>query len=422
MFIKLSQRLLYRLLPPLQQQIDQNMYKKRYKILKISVKNISLSLLVFFFLLQFQNKSSIMKRLFIRLILITLVGSVGFSFWHCHTTEPTMLCKQVDHYYIGLCKAAFDQPWALQTKQWLDRTTQHYQFTQQVQSAYRWLETTSLRTAIEETEQWLRPIIYTSDDQIRMIQMTKTTMTNYILPLQKTIRTFVMTQLRQWRHHLDMYIESGSSRPVHHLKSDDAQSEDLTVEDHLRKTAKRILAYIDQLNEDVVKSGLKKEEAREKAQRMIESVTAIIASPPKEYRHFTATADSTPAAADNVAFEIQSIMDVATLEKRQLAKQLDLLQDRLYSYNEDEHDDEENGYFVHALKAEVEQLRAAAENSVRERTKLALERLQETTDNSIVSARMKENLQTAQRAALKELRQQIYIKLYETNKEIEQLL
>ncbi|KAI7897553.1 uncharacterized protein BX663DRAFT_527809 [Cokeromyces recurvatus] len=356
-----------------------------------------------------KNNSSLLKRAIIKLFLFILCGSFIFSFWYCYREKETSTCKHIYQTYNDLNQLT--QSWISHSKErtegWLnDPLYQHS--VNQIQSVYHWLDTTSVRTAMQEIQTWVRSFIYTSDNQVYIIQAARNTYTNHIVPYWYKIKAFISIQLRQWRHDFDQYVESGSSKRA--LRIDD-MSQDQTVEDRLRKTAKRILDYIDQMNQDSIKTGLKREQAREKAKQMIKGITLETPKRP------STTDPISTDAADLIAFEIQSIMDLASLEKEQLNKQLDLIWERLQFLTKDDNVE----FFVQALKTEVDRLRASAENNVRERAKLGFEKLQKMKVNPIVKGRMKENIQTAQRAALKDLRK-MYVKLYETNKKIEQLL
>lgn len=292
-----------------------------------------------------------------------------------------------------------------------------------LQQGYRWTETTSVKSALKQTGYLTKSLIYTEEGQLRPVRYTKQLQSTYMKPVWNSIKGYLYGHILRLRHQMDDYIKSGSHKSVY----TDGAEEDLPdgiVEDKLKRTAKRILEYIDQINEQSINTGMKQDEAKLKAQEIIKSITdATTTSNSAHINIIDISEDSSDV--DKIAYEIQEIMEVALLEKTQLDEQLDLVQAKLSSFaltEEDQNEDERDVQHltITALKSEIDNLRAIAENNVRERAKTSLKVVESINKGTSIKNRMKEDIQTAQRAALKDLRQ-IYVKLYQTNKLIDKL-
>ncbi|GAA5814707.1 hypothetical protein MFLAVUS_008206 [Mucor flavus] len=179
---------------------------------------------------------------------------------------------------------------------------------------------------------------------------------------------------------------------------------DYQVEEKIKKTARAILDYMDLTQ----RTGMQQEEAREKAREIIKSLkTSSLQEKPELLRGDRDT--------DIVSFEVRAIMQVAKTERSQLKQQLKLLQSRLVN-------EKDTDLVISALKLEIDQLRAAAENNVRKQTEQALSRLGEIISlSSSIGIKMMQDLQQARRDALKELRF-IYRDIYQINQVIDNTL
>lgn len=315
------------------------------------------------------------------------------------------------------------------SRAWLDQRMNNYYevaepYISKLQQGYRWSETTSVKSAFKQTGRFAKSLVYTEEDQLRPVRYITQLQSIYLKPAWDYIKNSVHDHLVQLRYQMDDYIESGSHKSTH---TDGAEEENVNsgiVEDKLKRTAKRILDYIDQINEVSVSTGMKQDEARIKAQEIIKSITdATTTSNAPHLNMVDINKDSSDV--DRIAFEIQEIMEVAALEKIQLDEQLDLIQAKVSSFAMTENDEDTDERDVQhltivALKSEIDNLRAIAENNVRERAKASLKVVESINKNASIKNRMKEDVQSAQRAALKDLRQ-IYVKLYQTNKLIDKL-
>ncbi|GAA5795220.1 hypothetical protein HPULCUR_000574 [Helicostylum pulchrum] len=179
---------------------------------------------------------------------------------------------------------------------------------------------------------------------------------------------------------------------------------DYQVEEKLKKTARAILDYMDLTQ----RTGMQQKEATEKAHEIIKSLkTNLLQEKPELLRGDRDT--------DIVSYEIRAIMQVAKTERSQLKQQLELLQSRLV-------EEKDTDLVISALKLEIDQLRAAAENNVRKRTEQALSRLDEIISPSTsIGIKMMQDVQQARRDALKELRF-IYRDIYQINQVIDNTL
>ena len=278
-------------------------------------------------------------------------------------------------------------------------------YTETLDAVNDWVEKTTIGDLMDVCNQHMHQLVYTADGKLRVLEVTRQVHYTYLLPWWTSTKTWTLDRIHQWRKELDDYVESGQTTKEERVPTED-------VEDKLRKTAKRILEYIDQKSQESKKMGMKQEEAKVKAQEIIKNIMQETEkqAPEPLLLDFENT-------MDRVAFEIQSIMETAAQQKVMLNKQLDLIQERIKTLDRQQ----DLSFLVNALKAEVDQLRVIAENSVRERTQLALSQLEEMQEtNPSVQSHIKRDFQTAQHAALKDLRE-AYIKLYQTNQEIDQL-
>ncbi|KAK4519022.1 adenine phosphoribosyltransferase [Mucor velutinosus] len=294
-----------------------------------------------------------------------------------------------------------------------------------VKQGYRWTETTSVKSAFKLTSHVVKSLIYTDGEQLGPVRYINQLQSNYIKPVWNYIKDYIHKHMVQLRHQMDDYIESGSHELAYTNGAEEQGVSGGIVEDKLKRTAKRILDYIDQINEQSINTGMKQDEARLKAHEIIKSITdATTASNPAHINIIDINKDSSDV--EKIAYEIQEIMEVAVLEKRQLDEQLDLIQAKLSSFavtgNDDKNKDERDvhHFTIAALKSEIDNLRAIAENNVRQRAKASVTVAESINRSPSIKNRMKEDIQTAQRAALKDLRQ-VYVKLYQTNKLIDTL-
>ncbi|CAO3618354.1 unnamed protein product [Mucor fragilis] len=293
-----------------------------------------------------------------------------------------------------------------------------------VQQGYRWSEATSVKSAYKQATHLAKLLIYTEEGQLRPVRYMNQLQSNYTKPIWIYIKGSIHEQMVQLRHQMDDYIESGSHKSTFTNGAEEEGVPDGIVEDKLKKAAKRILDYIDQINEQSINTGMKQDEARLKAHEIIKSITdETTASSSAHINMIDIKKDSSDV--NRIAYEIQEIMNVAELEKTQLDEQLDLIQARLSSFATTENDENKDERDVQhltiaALKSEIDNLRAIAENNVRERAKVGLKVTEGINKSPKIKNRMKEDIQTAQRAALKDLRQ-VYVKLYQTNKLIDKL-
>ncbi|OBZ86927.1 hypothetical protein A0J61_05018 [Choanephora cucurbitarum] len=312
--------------------------------------------------------------------------------------------------YTLLQEHIWNQHWIAHTRhntiEWIYRSHMYLQpYTETLDAVNDWVEKTTIGDLMDVCNQHMHQLVYTADGKLRVLEVTRQVHYTYLLPWWTSTKTWTLDRIHQWRKELDDYVESGQTTKEERVPTED-------VEDKLRKTAKRILEYIDQKSQESKKMGMKQEEAKVKAQEIIKNIMQETEkqAPEPLLLDFENT-------MDRVAFEIQSIMETAAQQKVMLNKQLDLIQERIKTLDRQQ----DLSFLVNALKAEVDQLRVIAENSVRERTQLALSQLEEMQEtNPSVQSHIKRDFQTAQHAALKDLRE-AYIKLYQTNQEIDQL-
>jgi hypothetical protein len=365
----------------------------------------------------------------LRIIVFALVGfSLIASVWKCskeeYSTNSFCVCTKTPH---TLYKEGFNYHYIKDAKEksfeWIDQTKNYcYQVTApyiiKMKAGYQWSEKTTVKTALRQFGNVLRPLFYTADDQLRPLRFVNKIYVRYRFNPWTWLKEAVNLQCKKWLYQLEGYVNSLSTKSTQQSNGNLPDKEDSMVEDKLKKTAKRILDYIDQLNQQSIKTGMKQEVAKEKAHEIIKSITE---STTQRTGEIIPEPDTTDSDAGVAAFEIQSIMETAVQEKLRLDDQLDLILSRVQTLSSEKELNEDTDLFISALKTEIDQLRVTAENSVRERTKLGLKHVEEIKTNALVTAHMKEDLQSAQRAALKELRQ-IYVKLYKTNKEIDKIM
>jgi hypothetical protein len=355
------------------------------------------------------------------MILFALIGSAFIAgLWTCNKEEYSAhsLCvytKQLRAPYTLYIKG-FDYHCL---EQWMDRTKNYcYQitapYTTKLKAGYQWSEKTNVKTALKQLGSALRSLFYTADDQLRLLRFLNRLVDRYITIPWSWVKEATDLQCKKWLFQLEDYVNSPSS--TRKMPEQVPQKQDFVVEDKLKKTAKRILDYIDQLNQESIQTGMKQEEAKEKAQEIIKSITESTTTQEIVLEFDTVDSDAVVAA-----FEIQSIMETALQEKLRLEDQLDLILSRVRVLSLEEAPNEDTDLFISALKTEIDQLRVAAEKSVRERTEVGLKHVEKLKSNTLVAAHMKKDLQSAQKAALKELRQ-AYAKLYQTNKEIDNIM
>ncbi|KAG2195213.1 hypothetical protein INT46_010780 [Mucor plumbeus] len=311
---------------------------------------------------------------------------------------------------------------------WLDQTVENYYeatepYISKIQQGYRWTETTSIKTACREASIFAESLIYTPENQFRLVYYAKLFQRKYITSSWTYVKDIIYKYLVQLRHQIDDYIKSGSIESLHRnenvkneYEKDDGNNG--IMEDKLKRTAKKILDYIDQINKESANTGMKQDEAREKAQEIIKSITGATTNG-HVHKQKVININEESTNVDKIAYEIQEIMELASTEKMHLNEQLDLVQSRLSILQTTE--GQETQLLFPALKAEIDHLRAIAENNVRQRTKSSLQLVQGMNANPNIKNRMKEDLESAQRAALKDLRQ-VYVKLYQTNKLIDELI
>lgn len=227
---------------------------------------------------------------------------------------------------------------------------------------------------------------------------------SYMEPHVIWVKEYSYSLCEEFQNQLIRYVESGKPKSFY-------QDNAVHPNDRFKATAKRILEYFNKSS----KSGMKQDEAREKAKEILNSLFLEKIDEIREAKQVPFVVGD----SDAVAHEIQSIMKVAMEEKAELDEQLSIIQSNIQEGKFSQHDNRDDFVlFVDAVKDEIEGLRMKAENSVRNRTKLAI--LSTNSENPIVNRHIKEDLLSTQKAALKDLRQ-IYIKLYETNKMIDAL-
>ncbi|KAI8065383.1 uncharacterized protein B0P05DRAFT_589957 [Gilbertella persicaria] len=287
-----------------------------------------------------------------------------------------------------LYQHASNFPWVIKTKQEWDNQYQARiaPCVEKLEAINHWIETTSVKTVVEKSTDYIYQAMYTSDNRLRILSQYQ----QHVLPLWTWIKEAVMELIQQWHAQLNEYVRIGQR-----TDSKDAPIiQDFMIEDAFKKTARRILDYIDQKNQENKKMGMQQEEAKEKARDIINSITQLTTTKKKRQA-------------------LRPKLD----ERVRLDKQLDLIQSKLETLDLEQDTD----FLKSALKAEIDQLRATAEDNVRKCTRLAFKNLEQIEQtNPIVIDHIKHDIQAAQRVALKDLRQ-VYSKLYKTTQDIDQL-
>ncbi|KAI8884287.1 hypothetical protein K501DRAFT_284903, partial [Backusella circina FSU 941] len=200
---------------------------------------------------------------------------------------------------------------------------------------------------------------------------------------------------------------------------DDLSLSSRMVEDNIKRTAKRILDYMDQINQDSVRSGMKREDARRKAHDIIREIThSNTIKDETEYQGNLEeeSVESSEQEISKVACEIQAILQVSQLQQVELKEHLISIQAYLSPMLLNIQDPE---LLASALKSEIDQMRQDAEDQVRARTNQALSRVRPLLTDAVMS-RVKSDIHSAQRAGLKELRQ-VYPLIYQVNEAIDNL-
>ncbi|KAL9550306.1 hypothetical protein PS6_005633 [Mucor atramentarius] len=366
--------------------------------------------------------------------LVYMTASIGCSISRFNSTHNP-ICKRVAQLpspytlYSSVMDRQFLDNGKERSRAWLDQKMNNYYETAEpyiskLQQGYRWSETTSVKSAFKQTGRFAKSLAYTEENQLRPVRYINQLQGIYLKPVWDYIKNSIHDHLVRLRYQMDDYIESGSHKSTHMNGAGEENVNSGIVEDKLKRTAKRILDYIDQINEASVSTGMKQDEARIKAQEIIKSITDATTTNNAAHKNMV-DINKDSSDVDRIAFEIQEIMEVAALEKIQLDEQLDLIQAKVSSFAMTENDEDTDERDVQhltivALKSEIDNLRAIAENNVRERARTSLKVVESINKNASIKNRMKEDVQSAQRAALKDLRQ-IYVKLYQTNKLIDKL-
>lgn len=223
------------------------------------------------------------------------------------------------------------------------------------------------------------------------------------LPILNSTKESLHLHLIYWKKELDNYINQST-------ESDDTGSEhnlrDSVVEEKLKKTARRILEFIDLKQ----KTGMQQDQAKEKAREIIKSIKQETNFQEKEELEEKKYAED----VDIISFEIRAIAQVARAERSQLQQQLELLQTRLVN-------GKDTDLVISALKLEIDQLRANAENKVRKRTDRAVSQINKIiSPTSPIGIEMAQQIQKARRDALKDLRI-VYRDIYQINQLIEDM-
>ncbi|KAI9365079.1 hypothetical protein BD770DRAFT_377726 [Pilaira anomala] len=205
--------------------------------------------------------------------------------------------------------------------------------------------------------------------------------------LQKYSITYIKLHKRIFTSSLDLLEKRGDS----------------VVEEKLKKTARRILEFIDLKQ----KTGMQQDQAKEKAREIIKSIKQETIFQEKEELE-------EKKDVDIISFETRAIAQVARTERSQLQQQLKLLQTRLVN-------GKDTDLVISALKLEIDQLRANAENKVRKRTDQAVSQINEIiSPTSPIGIEMIQQIQKARRDALKDLRI-VYRDIYQINQLIEDM-
>lgn len=337
-----------------------------------------------------KNSKSLFKSMPLKLLLLVFVLTTTTSlYWQCSRpgSEINTICSRVNnslnmqHFWNEDAKASLHQSYVRVTQPLIIK----------LNNAYHWIDTAD---AIQRLGNSAEPLMH----------LPQKIAQEYVKPFWELVTKY--TNL--WRQQLDDYVEYGNPAVDHPVAEVD--SVDTMVEEKIKKTARRILEYIDQLNKDNVKAGMDGELAKRKAQEIIKDIKEE-ANALKRQKLEALVLDKDD---DLLEYEVKSILEVAQWEKDQLQRELVLLQSRLAV----EDTGDKDLHLGTALKLEIEYLRANAENKVRERAKEAILHLQE--DEATFTTVMKDRIHSTQRDALKNLRQ-VYRNIYQTNQIIDNL-
>lgn len=334
-----------------------------------------------------KNSKSLFKSMPLKLLLLVFVLTTTTSlYWQCSRpgSETNTICSRVNN--------------SLNMQHFWNKASLHQSYVRVTQpliiklnNAYHWIDTAD---AIQRLGNSAEPLMH----------LPQKIAQEYVKPFWE----LVIKYTNLWRQQLDDYVEYGNpavDRPVAEVDSVDTM-----VEEKIKKTARRILEYIDQLNKDNVKAGMDGKLAKRKAQEIIKDIKEE-ANALKRQKLEALVLDKDD---DLLEYEVKSILEVAQWEKDQLQRELVLLQSRLAV----EDTGDKDLHLGTALKLEVEYLRANAENKVRERAKEAILHLQE--DEATFTTVMKDRIHSTQRDAFKNLRQ-VYRNIYQTNQIIDNL-
>lgn len=326
-----------------------------------------------------------------KLIFLFLIATTTASLYlQCSRPgfESNKLCSRVNN------SLNIQHLWAEDTKASL-----HARVTQpliiKLNKAYHWFDTAD---AIQKLGNSAEPLM----------KMPQKMVQEYVKPFWELVKENVIKYTNLWRQQLDEYVEYGN--PLVDSPTEEVESVDTLVEEKIKKTTRRILEYIDQLNKENKKAGMDGEQAKRKAQEIIKDIKEE-AKALKRQRVEALVFDKDD---DLLEHEVKSIVEVAQWEKDQLQRELGLLQSRLAVDDTGDKD----LHLVAALKLEIEYLRANAETKVRDRAKEAILHLQE--NGAIITTTMKDRIHLTQKDALKNLRQ-VYRNIYQTNQIIDNL-
>lgn len=346
------------------------------------------------FLTPFQSKS-LFKSMPLKLLLLFLVLTTAISlYWQCSRpeNETNTICSRVNnslnmqHLWREDAKASLHQSYVRVTRPLIIK----------LNNAYHWIDTAD---AFQRLGNSAEPLMH----------LPQKIAQEYVKPFWELVKEKVTKYTNLWRQQLDDYVEYGNPA-VEHPIVQQVESVDTMVEEKIKKTARRILEYIDQLNKENAKAGMDGELAKRKAQEIIKDIKEE-ANALKRQKLEVLVLDKND---DLLEYEVKSILEVAQWEKEQLQRELALLQSRLIV----EDTGDKNLHLGAALKLEVEYLRANAENKVRERAKEAILHLMENEET--FSSAIKDRIHSIQRDALKNLRQ-VYRNIYQTNQIIDNL-
>jgi hypothetical protein len=281
-----------------------------------------------------------------------------------------------------------------------------------IHEGYEYMGRTNLKTAYKTA-------VY-DGSSLRIVRVMDWIYHGYIQPSLATVQHKISDRVSDWKNQLIDYVNN----PQYDVSFDDEnvdikQDDDLhsgRVEDNIKKTAKRILDYIDQVNQESTRSGMKREDARRKAQEIIREITHPNTVQDQSVETKDEEAQSSEEEISKVAFEIREILKVSQDQRDELEAHLSLIQSNLSPTLLNQHDPK---LLASALKSEIDQMRQESEDQVRARTNQALNRLYPLLTD-IVMSRVKSDIHSAQRSALRNLRD-IYPRIYELHEAIDNL-